>query len=1218
MKKVKHIFAACFAACFSILIPFMAQSAGSGLVINEVMASNATTIADEDGDFEDWIELYNGGSEPVNLFGWGLSDDYGNPFRWVFPDVSVQPGEFLLVWASGKNRSNPDNPLHTNFSISQAGEEVLITQPDGTRQDELAPIPIPTDISYGRQPDGGDAWYFFSEPTPGSTNDSTGYEGITETPVFSITGGFYREGFDLTINHEDEDAVIIYTLDGSMPCIENLEGTSYQYKNDYAFFAGTPLGDFLSATYVSKTYDGSIAIDDRSADPDKLTQMASTVHQPYYFPISPVFKGTVVRARAYKQGMIPSTIITHSYFITSEGSERFSLPVISLSIQEDMLFEYEQGIHTPGIDADQWRIDNPEETFSWPFPGNYRRRGPETEYPASIELFDELSGQQLLAQNIGVRIHGGATRAFPMKSFRIYARNAYGNTHLFYPFFENRPHSLYKRLILRNSGNDFPTDVDPWSSYETMFRDAAIQGLVNHMNFATQSYQPAIVFLNGEYWGIQNIRERYDKHFLERVYGVDPENIDIITGLDEAKEGDNLHYMATLAYIHEHGLQSETHYNYIKTRIDIENFIDYQLANIYANNTDWPGNNIDFWRLRTSAYNPNSPYGHDGRWRWLLFDTDFGFGLRGGHQAYEFNTLAFATEEDGPGWPNPPWSTFMLRSFLENEDFKHRFINRFADQLNTALSAERADQLITDMKHVIRDEIEEHFARWGHYGAYEKWVNNVGVMLDFANNRPFYQRKHIEEFFELGGQLSVRLDTENQLKGHLRINTIQVTGETTGVAEYPYPWTGLYFKGVPVEIEAVPVPGYEFSHWEGSSNTSSPLITFDSTANIDVKAYFTRTDEKVLIHYWHFDTSIPNDTPLENLSSFYSIIPAGAKIEYVSSLEGYPYYPDHPNWRKASMERRNQPTAINYRPEGNNNLPYGNSNMRGLQIRQPFVDADRENTMILHVPTTGFSDIVLHFAAKDEGAADYLIIDYAVSADADDWTNSGIDEHVLPLASWYQLYELDLTNVPGVANNPDFRLRIRFGGDNMAQDAGNRATFNNISLDGVVLDAFNIDASAGSNGHISPSGNIPVYQHQDIDFRIIPNENHRIADVVVDNESVMEMLTMEGDTAIFSFRDVQTDHHIHVSFVLDTELLDDTDNRLVIYPNPADQSLYVASLDAIESVEISNVAGRLVYSSDVPSVNEYAIHTRNFRNGVYIAIVRTKQGIVTRKFFVLR
>ncbi len=1218
MNRVEVFITVCIASWVAVFAPFMVQAAGQGLVINEVMASNATSIADEDGDFEDWIELYNAGGEAINLIGWGLSDDYGNPFRWVFPDILVQPGDFLLIWASGKNRSNPTNPLHANFSISQAGEEVLITRPDGTRQDELVPIPIPTDVSYGRKPDGADAWYYFSEPTPGSSNSSSGYEGIMEPPVFSSPGGIYKEAFDITISHHDEDAVIVYTLDGSMPCIENLDGTTYQYKNDYAFFAGTPMGEFLSASYLSRIYDGSITIEDRSAETDKLANMSSTVHPPYYFPVHPLFKGMVVRARAYREKMIPSTITTHSYFITPEGADRFSLPVISISIQEDMLFNYARGIYTPGIDADQWRIDHPEETYRWPFPGNYQRRGPEAEHPASFELFDELSGQQLLAQNIGLRIHGGATRAFPMKSFRIYARNAYGNSHLFYPFFENRPHSLYKRLILRNSGNDFPTDVDHWASYETMFRDAAIQGVVSHMNFATQAYQPAIVFLNGEYWGIQNIRERYDKYFLERVYGVDPDNIDIITGKDEPKEGDNLHYMATLSYIEEHGLQSEPHYNYIKTRIDVENFIDYQIANIYANNTDWPGNNIDFWRLRTNAYIPDSPYGHDGRWRWLLYDTDFGFSLRGGHQAYKFNTLAFATEEDGTGWPNPPWSTFLLRSFLENQEFRSSFINRFADQLNTGLSSERAERIILDKKNVIKDEIEEHFARWGYYYAYSKWENNVGVMLDFADNRPFYQRKHIEEFFDLDGQISVKLDTENRLKGHVCINTIHIHPETTGVDQYPYPWMGQYFKGVPVEIEAVPVPGFEFSRWEGSSTSTSPLITFDSMEDIAVKAFFSRTDEEVLIHYWHFDTSMPNDTPLEILPSFFSITPGGAEIEYVSSLEGYPYYPGHPNWRKASMERRNQPTAINYRPEGNNNVPYGNSNMRGLQIRQPFVDADRENTMILHLPTTGFSDIMVRFAAKDEDAADHLIIDYAVHGDDDNWINTGLEEHFLPLASWYQLYELDLTNVPGAANNPDLRLRIRFGGDNMTQDAGNRVTFNNISVDGVVLDAFNIYALAGSNGQISPSGNIPVHQHGSIDFRIAPNRNHRVADIVIDNESVIDLLAIEEDTLVYSFSNVRTDHHIHVTFVFDKVYLDEMGERLVIYPNPADQTLYVASRDAIESIEISNVAGRLIYSSDVPLVNDYAVNTGHLGNGIYIAIVRTTQGVVSRKFFVLR
>ncbi|MDR4989314.1 MAG: CotH kinase family protein, partial [Bacteroidales bacterium] len=1139
-------------------------------------------------------------------------------FRWVFPDVSLQPGDFLLVWASGKNRTQAGQPLHTNFSISQAGEEVLITRPDGTREDELAPIVIPTDISYGRKPDGSHDWYFFDEPTPGAANTTTGYPGFVDPPEFSIPGGFYSESFLLELSSNDPNATIVYTLDGSEPCLENLSGSVYQYKNDYAFEPGTPLGELLEDHYHSYLYQGAIPVETVFSEDLRLARKTTTVHPPYYFPDAPLPVATVVRARAFSEGMLPGNTVTHSYFLQQHEAHKYSLPVISIAIREDMLFDYHYGIYTPGVDADLWRLNNPNSQYSWPFPGNYRRRGDEVEYPAHLEFFDHVSGNRELAQDVGLRIHGGATRAFPMKSFRIYARNAYGDSYLYYPFFENRPHNTYRRLILRNSGNDFPTSVDPWSTYETMFRDAMIQKIVRHMHVETQSYQPAIVFLNGEYWGILNIRERYDRHFLERVYGVDPENVDILTGFHEAQEGDHEHYLATLHYIEQHGLQDALHYTYINTRIDVENFIDYQIANIFANNTDWPGNNIDFWRLRTSSYQPDSPHGHDGRWRWLVYDTDFGFGLRGGADSYRFNTLAFATENDGPGWPNPPWSTFLLRSFLENQDFRYAFINRFADQLNTGLSAERTSAIIISMKNMIAEEIEDHFARWGYPDHKEIWNENVGVMLDFANNRPFYQRKHLQEYFDLDGTIAVRLDVENQLKGHIRINTIDIVPETAGVDPYPYPWKGMYFRNVPIEVEAVPSPGYVFSHWAGSESSTAPILNLNPEKPVSLKAYFTRTDEEVLMHYWLFDTTLPNDTPLEQLDAFYSILPGHAGIQYISCLEGYPFEPGHPNWRKASMERRNQPTHLNYRSEANNGIPYQNSNIRGLQVRQPFAENDRENTMIIHLPTTGFADVVFRFAAKDEGAADHLIVDYSVEEAADEWLTAGLTDSTLPLHSWYKLYEIDFSDIPGVSDNPFFKIRIRFAGEHMWQDAGNRVTFNNLSLDGVVLNAFQIHAASGRNGQIIPSGTVPVVEFGHQEFVIRAKENHVISGVFVDGKDVTHELTDKVDHATYTFEQVTSDHSIYVSFELSAGFIESRETEVIIYPNPCAGQLSVASLDVIKAIEVSDLTGNRVYFRENIGSTVHDMDLRHLENGLFVVSVRTEKKLTSEKIFIIR
>jgi hypothetical protein len=210
-----------------------------------------------------------------------------------------------------------------------------------------------------------------------------------------------------------------------------------------------------------------------------------------------------------------------------------------------------------------------------------------------------------------------------------------------------------------------------------------------------------------------------------------------------------------------------------------------------------------------------------------------------------------------------------------------------------------------------------------------------------------------------------------------------------------------------------------------------------------------------LVYFWIFDTSLPNDTPLEEITSTFSLFDAGL-IEYHSALDGYPFDPDHPNWRKASMERRNSPTPLNYRPEGNGGVPYADSEMRGLQIRQPFTGDGGENTMIFHVATTGFEDVVFQFAAKDEGAADNLVVDYSVAEGAPVWINSGLANPTPALTPGYQLFDFDFNEIEAADDNPHFKIRVRFDGSNMSADDGNRVTFNNISLDGVSIYGGNL------------------------------------------------------------------------------------------------------------------------------------------------------------------
>lgn len=985
------------------------------VVINEFMASNSRTIADEDGDFSDWLELYNAGAQPISLAGYGLSDDPGNPFRWVLPDIQLSPASHLIVWASGKNRANPGSPLHTNFSISADGEPLLLTHPAQGLVDQVDPTALPRDISYGRRPDGAAGWYYFDHPTPGGSNSgSPGYTEVLAPPVFSHQGGFYTDSLSLSLASPTPGAEIYYTLDGSLPDPADLQGRTFNYKNQWPQNPGDPFGPFLTETNRTYRYTQPLVIVDRAAAPNRVSQKSSTYDRTPddYLPQQPIFKGTVVRAQVVKPGALSSPVLTQSYFVSPAGRGRYSLPVVSLAIPEDLLFDYDRGIYTAGVDFETWRMTHPDDPAALQSPANWQRRGDEFEYPLSFELIEPGDSTVALRQDAGFRIHGNATRLMRMKSLRLYARGDYGASTFAYPIFPEQPYEDYRRLILRNGGSDF--------GY-TMFRDAAIQAIVAPLGVDTQAYRPAVVFINGEYWGIHNIRERYDKHYLARVYGVDPDNIDLLEDWGKAEEGDAAHYQAMIRHIRANGVTDPAQYDYIRTLMDVDNYITYQIAEIFARNTDWPGNNIAFWRLRTDAYQPDAPYGHDGRWRWLLWDMDYGFGLDGGATAYTHDTLAFATAEGGIGWPNPDWSTFLLRSLLTNPTFRQQFIARFADLLNTAFLPSRTTAIIAELKGAIEPEIAEQVARWRRPGSVNAWHAQVAVMLNFANQRPTYQRQHIRDKFAIPGEYTLTVDVSDPAQGYVRVNTIDLLDSTPGVAVDPYPWQGIYFRGVPVELTAVARPGYRFAGWQGlpAGTPAHTAQTFD--ADVTVTALFKPALqlEPRLLHYWHF-----NDLPggvLSAVSADFTLL-GGAVITYPGTGDGY-------------MDRvKDEGTALNARQ--------GQSAGHALRVRNP---ADTRE-LLLNLPTTGYQDVVLRYAfvRTSNGAQEQRL--YYRTADDAGWTAFG---DVVEVTQEFQLFQYDFSGVAGVDDNAQFAVRILFGGDNAGGSSGNNR-IDNVTVDAVM------------------------------------------------------------------------------------------------------------------------------------------------------------------------
>jgi hypothetical protein len=1074
MKKITFI-----AFLFLTLFQLSAQN----VVINEIITSNTTVITDEDDSYEDWVELYNTGSEAINLEGYGLTDLSSNPYQWVFPAYWIEPGEHLLVWCSSKNRTDINFPLHTNFKISSGGEVITLTKPNGEIEDSYPAVLVPQNFTYGRQTDGSPVFVFFPEPTPGATNNtSVGYSDVLEPPTFSVNGGFYTESFNLTISHPDPSVTIIYTTDGSDPNLDNLGGTTYQYKNEYPFEAGQlPSENFLTKSFQSMQYAAPLTIVDRTSEPNDISTISSTYDEDpsYYIPDFNIFKGTVVRARAYKTGALTSNIVTQSYFVSPEGTDRFSIPVISISLDENKFFDYNDGIYVAGADFDTWRLENPDESALFTEFSNYDRSGDVTEKIGHFNYF--VNGSEVLNQQVGIRINGGSTRAFQHKSLRLYARSELGASTFDYPIFPNENYNSYKRLVLRNSGNDF---------FNTYYKDAFTHELIEKTGLDNQAYQPSVIFLNGEYWGMLNIRERLDRHYFERKYGIVEEDIEILGDAYEVDEGSDEHFLDMFSFLENNSLADNSNYDYINTQMDVENFRDYFITNIFVQNTDWPGWNTLFWRKKTADYEPNAPYGNDGRWRTAIKDTDAGFGLM--LDINDHNTLEFATATGGTEWPNPEWSTLILRRLLENEAFELSFINRFADMMNTFFLPERVVDLSNQFAAVIEPEIAQQYNRWAAPYSFAWWLESQNVVETFALDRPTFQREHIRAKFGISNDINATLDVNDDTNGFIKINTIDIIQDTPGVSANPYPWSGIYFHNIPVTLTAIPLEGYTFSHWSGDVTSTEAQITYTPTGDFSVTANFIPSQEPATqepIYFWMMDSSLANDTPLTSVNSTFEVGTEGV-LSYESCLVGYPFDNTHPNWRKASMERRNSPTDINYIPEANNDLPFASANMRGIQIKQPFQNEGLENTLLFSFSTVGFEDIVFGFASKNENAAEGIVIDY--STDGSTFTNAGLANPTMPLTADYQLFETDFSAITAVNNNADFKVRLRFYGDNLTVDNGDRVTFNNFSAKGVEMP-------------------LSILEETTLSFKIYPNPASNVLNINHSyNEVTYTLFTIDG------------------------------------------------------------------------------------------------------------
>jgi len=640
------------------------------------------------------------------------------------------------------------NPVyfHTNFALDNTGESVILSNSQGII-DLMGYQGLLVNNSYGHETDESTILKYFAQPTPGIPNGSSpAASGYTKKPLLSLQAGFYPSTIEITILNHVEGDTIRFTRTGAIP------------------------------VDTSEFYTGSINID----------------------------TSTVIRARVFKNGLIPGKMSSNTYFIGYTST----LPVISIGMDPYDLWDWEEGIYVMGPNADP--IHPHAGANFWM----------DWKKPIHIEYFDSLQNKAF-ALEADIMINGGFSRALPQKSLRlIMSGKKYDEASINYQFFNRKDINSFKRLIFRNSGQDFNN---------TQLRDAFMSKLVQgNTNIDIQDYQPTVVFLNGQYWGIQNIRERIDRYYINSNIGVSVDSVQLLKDSYEVMEGNNYHYLKLLTYISSITVVDSVAYDSLSKLVDIENYTDYFIAGMFFANTDWPRHNTKYWRKDDDT----------SRWRHIQSDTDFGFGL---YSNVYNNELYKVLHSNIPISHNHK----ILRKLITNPDYRKYFINRSADIFNTALETERMLSILNFCKNRLYPEIPAHTAKWG--GDLALWEANVDEMFYFAEHRHSFVYQHYIGEFDMVKTVEVGLDIDSVLHGHIKINTIVPDS---------LPWHGVYFDGNPIEITAIADSGYVFSHWASnpvlsSPDTLNPFLQINVDTNSVFKAFFV------------LDTfNIVTDTPL--------------------------------------------------------------------------------------------------------------------------------------------------------------------------------------------------------------------------------------------------------------------------------------------------------------------------------------------------------------------
>ncbi|MFT4664171.1 MAG: hypothetical protein ACI8YQ_001850 [Polaribacter sp.] len=738
MKKTTHL-SHLIVFCFCLLNPFGNDTLAQSIFINEILASNSNTNTDEFGESDDWVELYNATSNPIDIGGMYLTDDLGNLVKYYIPptqasQTTIPAMGYLLVWCD--NQSN-QGAMHTTFKLSASGESFALVDSDGTTViDSYTYGIMSANVSIGREQDGQTPWVFFSGPTPDDSNGGT--TSVVDMPVANQVGGHFSSGFLVTLTTTSSNATIYYTTNGSEPT-----------END---------NEFSTPFYTSTT--------------------------------------TVLRARAFATDMEPSRTMTHTYLFDIDHT----LPIICLSTDDDHFWDEDEGIYENYLD----RI----------------------EQPVHVELY-EADGNFGFRQDMGIQIHGRYSQTYPHKGLSFRARNSYGSNKINYPLFPTQDYDQYGSFILRASGNDWKRMLCRDALASSLVRDiAAVDSLIKDPDLDLQDFRPVIVYLNGEYFGIHNLREKMDYRYLKTHYDIDKDAADLVVNTSNADHGNTDAWDAYQEFIEGADFNQPDDLAEIQANIKLDHFFDYFIFNIYIDNNDWPGNNNRRWRLRQEGE----------RWRFFVYDLDGSLGLNPLSDDYNSGdwtspSIEMVMADTETYNHNEPYSTVLLRKLMENDSLRIIFFNRMADQLNILFTEDRTQERINEFEALYVAEIPQHADFW--WDGDNDWAGDLDIARLFATHRNEEVFNQVHDYFsdDIDAVVDLTLTAAPLAGGVIHLNT-------THLFEAQFPWSGRHFAGIDVPLYTIPNPGYTFTEWTPSSLGTEAVTTMNLSGDETITAHF--------------------------------------------------------------------------------------------------------------------------------------------------------------------------------------------------------------------------------------------------------------------------------------------------------------------------------------------------------------------------------------------